>query len=121
MANQRPGTGASRGDRMAPTPSWNPAEEDYWRESYSSRPYAGREASFDDYSPAYRFGTENYSRFDGASFDEVEDDLSREWEAAKGKSRLAWDKAKHAVKDAWQRTSDAIERATPGDSDRDGK
>jgi len=120
MANQRTGTGASRSDRIAPTPSWNPTEEDYWRESFTDRSYA-RGASFDDYSPAYRFGTENYSRFDGASFDEVEDDLSREWEAAKGKSKLAWDKAKLAVKDAWQRTSDAIERATPGDSDRDSK
>ena len=28
---------------------------------------------------------------------------------------------RHATRDAWQRVSDAGERATPGDSDRDGK
>jgi hypothetical protein len=51
----------------------------------------------------------------------VESDLSRDWQRAKGKSRLAWENAKDATHDAWKRVSDTVERATPGDSDRDGK
>jgi hypothetical protein len=96
-------------------------EEAYWRETYSSRPYVTKGASFDDYGPAYMYGVENYSRYPGRSFDEVEPELSRDWQRAKGKSSLTWENAKHATRDSWQRVSDTIERATPGDSDRDGK
>lgn len=96
-------------------------EEAYWREEYVNRPYVTKGANFDDYGPAYRYGLEGYSKYPGRKFEDVEADLSRDWQRAKGKSTLAWESAKHATKDAWRRTSDAIERATPGDSDRDGK
>lgn len=96
-------------------------EEAYWRETYSSRPYVSRGASFDDYGPAYMYGVDNYARHQGRSFDEVEPELGREWQRAKGKSSLTWENARHATRDAWQRASDIVERATPGDSDRDGK
>jgi len=96
-------------------------EEAYWRETYSSRPYVTNGASFDDYGPAYMYGVENYPRYAGRSFDEVEPELGREWQRAKGRSSLTWENAKHATRDSWQRVSDTIERATPGDSDRDGK
>jgi hypothetical protein len=96
-------------------------EEAYWRETYSSRPYVTSGASFDDYGPAYMYGVDNYARYPGRSFDEVEPELAREWQRAKGKSSLTWENAKHATRDSWQRVSDTIERAAPGDSDRDGK
>ena len=96
-------------------------EEAYWRETYSSRPYVTHGASFDDYGPAYMYGVDNFARYEGRTFDEVEPELGREWQRAKGKSSLTWDHAKHAARDSWQRVSDAVERATPGDSDRDGK
>jgi hypothetical protein len=95
-------------------------EEAYWRENYTSRPYA-KGATFDDYGPAYMYGVDNYPKYRGKTFDEVEGELGRDWQRAKGKSTLAWDNAKHATKDSWQRLSDTVERATPGDSDRDGK
>ena len=47
--------------------------------------------------------------------------LRREWQSAKGSSRLTWENARHATRDSWQRVSDAVERAVPGDSDHDGK
>jgi hypothetical protein len=47
--------------------------------------------------------------------------MGRDWQRAKGKSRLAWEDARHATRASFQRLSDTIERATPGDSDRDGK
>jgi hypothetical protein len=96
-------------------------EEAYWRENYKSRPYIGANETFDDYGPAYMYGVENYPRYEGRKFDEVEGDLARDWQRAKGKSSLTWDRAKNATRDSWERLSDTIERATPGDSDRDGK
>lgn len=97
------------------------AEEGYWRENYSSRPYVRSGARFDDYGPAYRYGVESYRQSNGHSFDEIEPDLKRDWSHARGTSNLSWDKAKDATRDAWQRVSNAVERAVPGDSDRDGK
>ena len=96
-------------------------EEAYWRENYVNRPYVAKGSTFDDYGPAYRYGLDGYARHPGRRFDEVESDLGHDWQRAKGRSALTWDQAKHAAKDGWQRTSDAIERATPGDSDHDGK
>ena len=99
----------------------DPTREDaYWRDNFSSRPYAGG-ATYDDYRPAYRYGWDSYSKYPGRRFDEVESDLSRDWDRTKGESKLTWDRAKLATKDAWNRVSDSVERAIPGDSDRDGK
>ena len=73
-------------------------EEAYWRENYVSRPYVTKGSNFDDYGPAYRYGIDNYSKYPGKKFDDVEADLARDWQRAKGKSALAWDNAKHATK-----------------------
>jgi hypothetical protein len=96
-------------------------EEAYWRENYTNRDYVTSGAKFDDWGPAYMYGVENYPRYEGRSFDEVEPELSRDWQRAKGRSSLTWDHARNATRDSWQRLSDTVERATPGDSDRDGK
>ncbi|MES2481817.1 MAG: glycine zipper domain-containing protein [Pseudomonadota bacterium] len=100
----------------------DPALEDkYWRENYSSRPYAQKDVTYDEYSPAYRAGVDYYSRNPGRSFDEVEPDLRRNWGSSRGKSSLDWDRAKPAARDAWDRLSNMAERAIPGDSDKDGR
>jgi hypothetical protein len=108
--------GAGAGKAMNPE-----AEDAYWRTNYSSRPYVQSGSSYDDYGPAYRYGAESYGRYQGRSFDELDSDLERGWSTARGRSSLEWQNAKHAARDAWQRVSDTVERATPGDSDRDGK
>ena len=97
------------------------AEDAYWRDNYSSRPYVSGSRSFDDYGPAYGYGVNSYSKYSGKSFDAVESDLSRDWSSSRGTSTLDWPAAKHATRDAWNRVSDSVERAVPGDSDRDGK
>ena len=97
------------------------AEEAYWRDNYSSRPYVDSGLSYDEYGPAYRYGVDAATRYPGRSFDDLESDLGKKWSSARGKSRLEWDRAKHATRDSWQRVSDTIERAVPGDSDHDGK
>ena len=96
-------------------------EEAYWRENYRDRPYIDDSLGFDDYGPAYGYGVDSFTKYPGRRFDEVETDLSRDWSTARGTSSLNWEKAKSATKDAWNRVSDTVERATPGDSDRDGK
>lgn len=101
----------------------DPAAEDaYWRDNYSSRPYVSQGSNYDDYGPAYRYGVDAYSRYgQQRQWDELENDLGSNWNTARGNSRLDWGNARHASRDAWHRVSDAVERATPGDSDRDGK
>lgn len=96
-------------------------EDAYWRDNYSARPYVDSGYTYDDYGPAYRYGVDTYGRYQGRPFEDVEPELRDDWDDAKGSSRLQWDRAKHATRDSWQRISDTIERATPGDSDRDGK
>jgi len=96
------------------------AENAYWQDNFASRPYA-RGATYNEYGPAFGYGVDAFARYPGRSFPEVEPDLERDWHNKRGNSSLDWDRAKHASRDAWQRVSDAAERATPGDSDRDGK
>lgn len=99
----------------------DPAAEDaYWRDNHSSRPYAGG-SDFDEYRPAYGYGVDAQTRYPDRTFDEVEQELGRDWNSKRGDSNLEWDRAKHASRAAWQRVSDGVERAMPGDSDRDGK
>ena len=95
----------------------DPTTEDaYWRENHKTRPYAAG-ASYDEYRPAYQYGWESRTKYEGRKFDEVESDLGRDWESRRGSSSLGWEKAKNATRDAWHR----VERALPGDADRDGR
>ena len=101
--------------------SIDPTREDaYWRDNHAKRPYASG-LSYDELGPAYAYGASSYSAHAGRKFDEVESDLARDWNGARGKSSLTWERAKHATRDAWNRLSDGVERAVPGDSDRDRK
>ena len=96
-------------------------EDAYWRDNYATRPYVTSGAKYDDYGPAYKYGTDAYVRQPNRSFQDAEADLARDWTNTRGTSSLEWENAKHAASEAWHRTSNAIERAVPGDSDRDGK
>ena len=96
-------------------------EDAYWHANYASSPYVNRDYTYDDYGPAYRYGVDYYRENPGGSFEASEVQMRQGWERHKGHSRLSWDDARHATRDSWKRVSDAIERATPGDSDRDGK
>jgi hypothetical protein len=96
-------------------------EDQYWRDNFTSRPYVGSDATYDDYGPAYRYGVDAAMRSPGRRWDDVDAELGTNWPSTRGTSRLEWDRAKHATRDAWQRVSDTVERAIPGDSDHDGK
>jgi hypothetical protein len=93
------------------------AEDKYWRSSYEKEPYYNKSYGYDDYQPAYKLGYEGRGRYLGTTYNEVEDELSGDWEKVKGKSRLMWNDAKNAVRAGWHR----VERALPGDADNDGR
>ena len=96
-------------------------EDAYWRENYEDRPYVVEGSTYDDYGPAYRYGVESFAAYPERGFDDVEPDLSRDWDTRRGTSRLEWGEARGATRDAWQRLHDRVERAMPGDADRDGR
>ena len=93
------------------------AEDAHWRDNYKSESYVNGDLGYDQYEPAYRTGYTGYGKHAGKKWDDVENDLERDYEQTKGQSSLAWSDAKHASKAAWHK----VERALPGDADRDGR
>lgn len=95
--------------------SINPTAEDaYWRDNYSSRPYVQQGESYDEYRDAYEYGWSSRGQYADKSWDEAEPSLRSGWEKSKGGARRGWDKVKDAVKDSWDRvTGDDTNRA-PG-------
>ena len=82
----------------------NPSVEDaYWRENYATRPYVTAGRSYDEYAPAYRYGWESRTRHAGKDFDEVEQELARDWDRTKGECQMKWGEARKASRDAWDR------------------
>lgn len=97
------------------------ATDRHYGESFDQSPYASNDKGYtyqDDYRSAYRYGTQARTAHAGRDWDDqLENDLERGWDKAKGTSRMAWQDAKGAVKDAWH----GVERVLPGDFDRDGR
>lgn len=92
--------------------------DSYYARQYNKADYYKPDYGFDDYRPAYRYGTQaRTSRPDATWSPETESQLERGWEQAKGQSRLGWHEAKAAVRDAWHRAEEQL----PGDFDRDGR
>ena len=71
----------------------------YWREHFSTEPYAKEGETFEDYEPAFRYGTTLRKEF--SDFEANEDRIRERWEREKGRSRLDWNRARGAVKIAW--------------------
>jgi phage tail tape-measure protein len=86
--------------------SVDPTEEHgYWRQNYATRPYADKNATYDEYAPAYQYGWESAAKNPNTTFEQSESTLRQDWEKAKGKSTLEWDRAKEAARDSWNRVS----------------
>ena len=81
------------------------ADEDrYWRQNYSSRPYAAG-SDYDSLAPGYRYGYENAGRYPGRGWGDVESDLARDWNAYQYRGTSTWQQVKDAVRDAWDRVT----------------
>ncbi len=78
--------------------------DERFRTHFERAPYRGPEHQYEDFVPAYRYGTRSRfsSDFGGRMWDDtVADELRLGWNSARGSSRLDWDEAKGAVRDAY--------------------
>jgi hypothetical protein len=103
MAAGNPGIDAGTSGSMQVV-DWGPQDE-YWRDNYGARPYAKVDLGYQYYQPSYKYGHESAFFYGGRAWDgEVESDLARGWEQARGESNCTWDEARGAVRDAYERT-----------------
>jgi len=87
--------------------SIDPTVEDaYWSKNYNVRPYYDPAVPYEHYRPAYQYGWEARSRYPDKTFEEVEPELGRGWESARGHSPLKWERASQASRDAWTRLAE---------------
>jgi uncharacterized protein (TIGR02271 family) len=79
------------------------ADNDSLFRSHWNSNYAAAGGSYDDYAPAYRYGSEmrRSELYRNRPWDEAETDLRQDWEARRPGS--AWEKFKAAVKHGWDR------------------
>jgi len=101
---QRTGTasGTSATTGAAGVRDWS-TEEQYWRDTFASRPYARADRGFDYYRPGYRYGFESAQQFRGKQWNEVESDLRGGWDRYEHRGQSTWENVKDAVRDAWDR------------------
>jgi hypothetical protein len=89
---------------------WND-HDSYWRNTYNTRPYAaGRDYEY--LRGGYRYGFDAANRYKGRSWDEVESDLSRDWNTYEHRGQSTWENVKDAVRDAWNRLTGDTEHTT---------
>lgn len=89
-------------DRADQTYSTYEDSDRYFASRFDSAGYRGGDETFDDYRPAYRYGTQSRTRYSDRDWDDtLENELKEGWEKTKGSSRLTWERAKAAVKDAF--------------------
>jgi hypothetical protein len=85
------------------------SDRDYYRTHWKNS-YASQGGRYEDYEPAYRFGSELRSNdsYRGRNWNEVEPELHREWESRNAGS--PWEKTKDAARARGIRTScEAVE------------
>ena len=88
-----------RTDRTLQTYAWS---DEYFGNRFDPARYADSGETFDDYRPAYRYGTYARHNYAGRDWDDsLDSELESGWERFKGASRLNWERAKHAVKEAF--------------------
>ena len=84
------------------------AEDAYWRNNYAKSDYVEKNRSYNDYRQAYKYGWESRARLGDKPYAEIEPELEKGWEKAKGDCKLGWTQAKRATSDAWHRLERAI-------------
>jgi hypothetical protein len=82
------------------------SEDDaYWRQNYRDRPYFQAGRDYDFYQPGYRFGYDAASRYQDRQWNDVESNLSRDWDRYEQRGISTWQQVKDAVRDAWDRVT----------------
>jgi hypothetical protein len=90
----------------------DPAAEDaYWREAHTREPYYQQGTDFEHYAPAYRVGYLGRVKYDGRTYNEIEDELATDYERFHGND-MTWEEARPAARAAWQRVDERVRQAT---------
>jgi uncharacterized protein (TIGR02271 family) len=83
------------------------ADDSYYRNHFNST-YSAMGGSYDDYLPAYSYGTQMRSdtRYQGRPWNDVESDLRTDWESRNGGATgSTWEKVKAAVRHGWDKVA----------------
>ncbi|MGG7604876.1 hypothetical protein [Massilia sp. BKSP1R2A-1] len=80
-------------------------DDDTIYRSHFSSTYGSSGAAYDDYKPAYSYGSESArsDKYRGRKWDEVETDLRSDWDTRYGSTGSTWEKMKAAVRRGWDR------------------
>lgn len=82
----------------------DPTQDDSWlSDNFSSRPYANSGKKYETYVPAYRFGGEAERRFQGRPFEDIEEEVERNYASSDVAKAMPWDEARMAVHDSYER------------------
>jgi hypothetical protein len=86
---------------------WNDPtdEEAFWRDNYTTRPYYKAGESFDEYAPAYRYGSTVVREYPDRPFADVEDDIRTGYEESPDAATLPYDRARAPIEDAYTRSA----------------
>ena len=79
-------------------------DDSYFRNHFAST-YGASGAAYDDYAPAYSYGSQMASsgRYTGRQWDEIEPELRSDWDSRYGGGASTWEKMKAAVRHGWDR------------------
>ncbi len=86
---------------------WNDPtdEEAYWRDNWTTRPYYKSGETFEDYAPAYRYGSTVVRNYPDRPFSDVENDIRNDYEAQPDSENLPYDRARGPIQDAYTRSA----------------
>jgi uncharacterized protein (TIGR02271 family) len=83
------------------------SDDSYYRSHWNSN-YSSLGGSYDDYAPAYSYGSQMRSdtRYQNRNWDDVESDLRSDWDTRYGKGGVStWEKMKAAVRHGWDKVT----------------
>jgi len=77
-------------------------DDSYYRNHFQSN-YATAGGAYDDYAPAYTYGSQMRGQYAGRQWDDVETNLRSDWDTRNGGGASTWEKVKAAVRHGWDR------------------
>ncbi len=86
---------------------WN-SQNNYWRDTYATRPYYSSGRDYSVYEPAYQYGVQLYNQNPNKRFEDLnQSQMGSGWANARGNSNLGWTDAQQATRDAYNRMYEA--------------
>jgi len=106
-------TGDVNSGYVVNNPNWN-SENAYWQQNFATRPYNQAGTSYNTIQPAYQYGVNAYSQYNGQPYSAVQTQLQNNWNSARGNSNLTWAQAQNATQDAYERIYNIQHNLNPG-------